>query len=122
MALMTPQPGKLRDRLRFERRAGDQPDGYGNTDGDWQPLIEQPRRGRLLPVRGGDQVIADRAQGVSNWNLWVRYDPAVAGVAPGDRVVDTRDPSRVFRVTFAQDMDGSRAWILMQLELGKAVG
>lgn len=121
MALQIPSAGELRDRLRFERRQK-VADGYGNSDGLWLPMFA-PRRGKLAPTRGGDQVIAARAQGVSSWDLWIRWDVEAATVAPGDRVVDTRDERRVFKIVFAQDMQaGKRAWLLLQLELGGAVG
>lgn len=120
MALQPPTPGQLRDLLRFERRV-EEADGYGNSDGDWRPMFAA-RRGRLTPTRGGDQVIASRAAGVSTWDLWIYWDPEAAQVGPGDQVVDVRRPERAFKVTFAQDMDGKQAWLLLQLELGKATG
>jgi head-tail adaptor len=119
MAALSPHIGELRALVRFDRRIT-QPDGYGNAEADWQVLM--PRcPAKLVPTRGGEQVIAARLQGVSSWDLWVRFDPATSEVRPGDRVVDVLDPNRIFAVRFAQDMDGRRRWILMQLELGGAV-
>jgi head-tail adaptor len=120
MAITPPQAGELRARVRFERKAAVN-DGYGNAEGDWLPLIPS-RAARLTPARGGEQVIGQRLQGVSAWDLWVRYDRETAAVTTDDRVVDARDASgnRSFAIRFAQDMDGRRRWILMQLELGAA--
>jgi hypothetical protein len=68
--------------VRFERRqvvgAGD---GYGNSDGDWLPLIAR-RSAKLTPRSGGEQVVAERLQGVSSWDLWVRFDQATSQVSP----------------------------------------
>lgn len=110
--------GDLRHAVRFERRSGT-PDGYGNDQGDWTPLIAR-RAASLQPTRGGELVIAQRLQGESSWDLWVRYDSATRGVMAGDQVVDLHDDTRIFAVRFAQDMTGRKIWLLMQLTLGEA--
>jgi head-tail adaptor len=118
MAILEPTAGELRQSVRFERRVT-QPDGYGNTEGGWEPLIAR-RSAKLTPTKGGESVIADRLQGVAAWDLWVRFDAQTSQVTTEDRVVDVRDPRREFNIRFAQDMTGRRRWILMQLELGVA--
>jgi hypothetical protein len=75
----------------------------------------------LQPSRGGEQTIAGRAQGLSIWDCWVRYDSETATITPDDRVTD-RSNGQGFNVTFAQDMTGNRTWILLQLQLGGADG
>jgi head-tail adaptor len=110
--------GELRQRVTFERLQ-QVPDGAGGNVGDWTALI-QSRSARLTPTRGGEQVIAGRLQGVSAWDLWVVYDSETAGITTTDRVVDARNPARIFAIRFIADMDGARRWLLMQLELGVA--
>jgi head-tail adaptor len=115
-----PLRDEYRQAVRFERRAL-AADGFGNTLGDWQPLI--PRRAcSLKPTRGGEQTIAQRAQGTSTWDLWVDFDSQTAGVTTDDRVVDLAPTGRVFNIVFAEDMSGHGKTILMQLTLGKADG
>jgi head-tail adaptor len=116
---MTPPVGDLRERVIFQRRET-VADGYGNTEGDWVELGR--RAARLRPTRGGEQIIAGRAQGVSLWDLWVRCDSLTRAVTTDDRVADALDPARVFNIRFAEDMDGKRQWILLQLEKGAADG
>lgn len=114
--------GDMRQVVQFQRRAP-VADGYGNTDGPWEVTI--PRRAaKLIPTRGGEQVIAQRLQGQSTWDLYVRFDDQTRQVIPGDRVIDLHDivPGRTFAVRFAQDMDGKRTWLLLQLTLGQADG
>lgn len=118
MAIQEPAAGELRQSVRFERRAV-AGDGYGNSEGDWAALIAS-RAAKLTPTRGGEEVQAARLQGVSAWDLWVRFDSETSQVEPGDRVIDRRDETRAFNVRFAQDMTGRRRFILMQLELGVA--
>jgi head-tail adaptor len=117
-----PLAGQLREAVRFERRAAAD-DGYGNTQGAWENLIAR-RAAKLTPTRGGEQVIADRLQGQSSWDLWVRFDSETSRVTTDDRAVELVNgaPGRTFNIAFAQDMTGLRRWILMQLTLGKADG
>jgi len=113
--------GDLTEVVRFERRRAET-DGYGNTQGAWEVLI--PRRSASLkPTRGGDQVIAARAQGVVPHDLWVSFDSETRAVTTDDRVVDVNDSRRTFKIlAIPGDMDGRRDWLLMQLELGRSDG
>lgn len=125
-----PSARDLRDRVRFERRAAAQND-LGGTSGDWETLIES-RFASLTPVpigrRAGEEVLAQRLQGVGLFDLWVRSDSQTRTVTTDDRVVDARDATRVFAIRWAQDARGlggvkrGREWILMQLEQGTADG
>lgn len=115
-----PSAGKLRDRIVFERRVTRE-DGYGNAEGDFAPLFSS--RAAALnprPTGGAEAVIDARLQGKAIWDCWVRYDSETATVTTDDRVVDQRNPNRVFNVAFAEDMDGHRRWLLLQLVAGTA--
>ncbi len=107
----------LRDKVRFERRA-EVADGFGNFEGDWRSLGEA--RASLNPTRGGEAVIAGRLQGKASWDLWVQSSALTRSLTPGDRVVDVRDPRRVFNIRWSGDLDGDRRWLLVQLEQGVA--
>lgn len=111
--------GDLRQLISVQRRSASS-DGYGNVEGEWANVIAS-RWAMLQPTRGAEQIIAGRAQGLSIWDCWVRYDSGTAAITPGDRVTDTSN-GRTFNVTFAQDMTGNRTWILLQLQLGGADG
>lgn len=119
--MKAPGPGELRDRVRFERRA-EQPDGYGNTEADWAEILpgKSERYVRLLPTRGGEQVIAGRLQGVRAFDLSVSADSLTRQVGPGDRVVNVRT-GEALNVRWAADLDGRNTWMLMQVEAGVAV-
>jgi hypothetical protein len=118
-----PGAGGLRQRVWFERKQQLDPegpgDGAGNFQGDWKPICSA-RPASLLPTRGGEQIIAGRLQGTAVFDLWVRFDAETAAVQPGDRAVDAENDKRQFAVRWAQDIDGRRRWILMQVELGVA--
>ncbi len=111
----------LRQRIRVDRRS--QTLTAMGGPGPWETLITS-RAAKLAPrpIGGGEVVLAGRLQGVAPFDCWVRYDSETAEIRPDDRVVDARDPTRVFNVRFAEDMDGRRNWILLQLEKGVADG
>lgn len=112
--------GDLRQRVKFERRAeGD--DQYGNPVEGWVDL-DVVRSASLTPARGGEDVQAGRLAGKASWDCWVRNDSGTRQVLTSDRVVDVRDPARMFNIRFIGDMDGDRTWLLMQLESGVVSG
>lgn len=117
---MTPTAGKLTERVRFERRAAAS-DGYGNTEGAWETLIDS-RRASLRPTKGGELVIADRLQGQASFDLWVYSDSATRQLTTDDRAVDARDPRRTFNILFIGDLIGDGRWLFMQAQQGGASG
>lgn len=112
--------GDLRQRVSFQRRAaGD--DGYGNPVADWVDL-NIVRAANLTPTRGGEDVQSGRVAGTASWDCWVRNDSGTRSLRTGDRAVDARDPSRTFNIAFIGDMDGDRAWLLIQMKSGAVDG
>jgi head-tail adaptor len=120
MTWTPPAAGELRSRVRFDRRGAGENSG-GVVRSGFAPLIAS-RRARLLPVKGGEEVIADRVAGVSGWELVIRFDSATSRLAADDRVVDLRDDTRVFDIKFVEDLEGRRRWLVLQLERGKGDG
>ena len=113
--------GDLRHRVKFQRRPIDGDDGYGNPEGDFADLgIE--RSASLTPTRGGETVQAGRVAGTASWDCWVRNDSGTRSLRTGDRAVETRDDGRTFNIVFIGDMDGDRAWLLIQMKSGVADG
>lgn len=116
MAWYPPGAGDLKQRVSFSRRTG-QTNVGGVVKTNFATLIDS-RRGRLIPLRGGEQVQADRMTGTSFWELTIRSDAATRLVTTDDRVTDARDPTRFFDIRFAEDLEGRGRWIVMQLEKG----
>lgn len=107
----------MRDRLRFERRAsGD--DGYGNTATGFEVAFE--RAAEITLLRGGEEVQAARLGGTQPAMIRVRFDRETVGILSGWRAVDLRDPTRLFHVKTAADMERRRAVITMICEAGVA--
>lgn len=122
MAWTPPGPGKLRHRVRFDRKVktGENVGGIVRPAG-WTVLVDH-RRCLLEPVRGGEQVTADRAAGISMWTLTCYKDPGTRQVTIDDRVVDLDDPTLVFDVRSSLDLQGRGRWLVMTLEAGVGDG
>ncbi len=112
----------MRDRVRFDRRAVTTTP-LGGTKGEWYTLIPS-RAAKLTAFRprrkGGVEVEATRAQAVTPFDMYVRADSLTTTVTTDDRVVDTRNPARVFRINFIADLEGRGLWLTFQLDLGTA--
>ena len=110
----------LRDRVAFQRRTVVSTP-MGGTSGTWYTLIPS-RAAKLVPFRprrkGGVEVEAGRAQGTAPYDLYVRYDSMTSQLTTDDRVVDLRNPARIFKIGFVEDMERRGLWLTFQLELG----
>lgn len=114
--------GKLRDRVRFQRRTTTD-DGHGNEEAGWADLTPPVVRWcELKPTRGGEDIQSARLTGKASWDCWVRFDSGTCRVMPGDRAVDARNASRTWNVRFNEDIDGTRQERLIQMESGVADG
>lgn len=118
-----PQPksgADLRQRVRFERRREAAPNAHGVAQFEWLNL-DVERSASLTPTRGGESIQGDRIAGNASWDLWVRNDSGTRGLNTGDRVVNARAPDQTFAIVFGpSDMDGSGAWLFLQLRSGAA--
>jgi len=110
--------GKLREKLLFQRRALVD-DGFGNeVAGDWETQFTAAAD--LIPLRGGEPVIASRLVGVQPFIVRIRSCSAALAVDPSWRAVDARQASRIFNITAAVDPDNKNAWIDMMATQGVA--
>ena len=89
--------GGLRERLRFEKRAAQADDGYGNREGDWECQFDE--YARVRPLTGSEPVIAARLTGVQPVRITVRSCYQTRLITSGWRAVDTRDETRTFAIT-----------------------
>lgn len=109
--------GRLRDRVRFESRSVGN-DGAGNTNvGDWAKRFV--RSAEIVPLKGGEDVIAARLQGTQPALIRVRFDPETSAVTPDWRAVDERT-GVVYAIHTAADMERRRTWWTMMCEAGVA--
>lgn len=120
MAWTPPGAHELRARVRFEKRGPSQ-NVAGVVKADWVTLIDS-RRARLQPLRGGEETQADRLSGLSAHELVLRLDQALLAVTTDHRVVDARDPTKVYQIRWVGDLEGRGRWLVMTLETGTGDG
>ncbi|MGO6848005.1 head-tail adaptor protein [Rhizobium leguminosarum bv. viciae] len=110
--------GKLRDKLLFQRRAIVD-DGMGNEQsGDWETKFTAAAE--LIPLRGGEPVMAARLSGVQPYIIRIRSCATAREVTPAWRAVDARQQSRTFNITAAVDPDNKNAWLDIMATQGVA--
>lgn len=99
--------GLLREKVTFYRRSTT-PDGYGNQLGTWSSLVG-PVSARIMPLKGGEQVLQERLSGVNLYQITVRSSAAIRGVTTEDRAVNTRTGEE-YNLTSIQNPDERKIW------------
>lgn len=125
MAWKPPGANELRSRVKFQKRGDANNDG-GVIKADWVDIPLASRACRLMPVRGGEETMADRQAGVTLFDLVVRFDPVTRAINTDHRVVVEsmagQASGRVFAIKWAEDLEAKSRWIVMLLEAGKGDG
>ncbi|RWX28954.1 head-tail adaptor protein [Rhizobium leguminosarum] len=110
--------GKLREKLLFQRRAIVD-DGFGNEQaGDWETKFTAAAN--LIPLKGGEPVIASRLTGVQPFIIQIRACNDARAVNTAWRAIDARNPARAFNITADVDPDNKNAWIDIMATQGVA--
>ncbi|SEQ33143.1 phage head-tail adaptor, putative, SPP1 family [Faunimonas pinastri] len=111
--------GQLRERVRLERRTP-QKDGFGNSVSAWQAQFE--RRAAVQMMRGGEEVLASRLEGVQPATIVLRFDEKTRAITADWRAIHLRDDGseREFAIQTAEDMEGRRQWITLTCKAGVA--
>ena len=121
-----PGAGELRERITFEQKGLD---SDGERLGDWNSDDDAvTRAAKLLPLRGGEQVVASRLAGRQPYIITVRRDTATRAITTDWRAYDARNTSRRFAIlSIAPHVDPasklpSNAWLDILAEEGGADG
>lgn len=113
--------GALRDRFHFQKRAGNN-DGFGNTNPQAGPFETQFTTDIGLEARnGGEQIIAQRMQGVQPYNAVVRWSKRMLTVNNAWQLLDAREGGtrRLNVLNTPVDPDGKRQWLVFLVTDGK---
>ncbi|MBS7698769.1 MULTISPECIES: phage head closure protein [unclassified Chelatococcus] len=111
--------GELRERVAFDTR-GTVEDDVGNTvDDSWNEAFVIAAR--IMPLKGGESVMADRLQGVQPVIIRVRYSAAAADITPAWRARNARTGT-VYNITSAANMDERRKYLDILATAGGADG
>ena len=111
---------RLRERVRFERRVATAGDGAGNTLPEtWTPFYICA--GRLRPINGREEVLAQKLGGVQPFELVVRCCRQAEQVTTDDRAVNDRTGAP-YDITAIQNPDERRSYLSMLVRAGVADG
>ena len=112
--------GGMRAKLRFERR-GYADDGAGNA-GEAGPFEAQFfRHARLVPLKGGESVIAQRLAGIQPVAVEIRSDSDTRTITTSWRAVDARSGA-AYDIRSIADMKQKGAWLTLLCETGVPSG
>lgn len=110
--------GKRRQVLLIQKRAAVD-DGYGNeVSGDFETIFETTAE--LIPLKGSEPVIAERLTGTQPYIVRIPSCTAAREVTTAWRLVDKRDPRRIFNVTSLAHMDQKNRTIDIMATQGEA--
>lgn len=113
--------GALRERIRIDRLGEPGTDQYGNpTEAQWDTLIE-PQPAGVTPLRGSEEVQAQRLTGVVTYEIRFRFTEANAAIRASDRAVNVRTGEVLNLRHKPIDPDsGQRHWLVVQAQSGVA--
>lgn len=107
--------GKLRERLRVERR-GKAPDGRGNNASVWE-VIAAPRPAQVTYMRGGETVQAKKVTGTNLYMIKMRFSKALDLVRTGDRFVND-NTGQAYNIRLIEQKDERRRYFYFTAESG----
>lgn len=115
------QPGKLRTKVRVERRGPPVSDGAGNFTSDWGTVCERHAQIKAVPVTNAspEAIIQGRLSGTAFMSVTVRFDVSTRTITSDDRVVNV-ETGEIYNVRSALDLDSDRRFITMDCEKGVA--
>jgi SPP1 family predicted phage head-tail adaptor len=115
--LIATSAGDLRERVSFQRRTTAD-DGFGNTvTGDWGDLW--CCAARIMPLRGGENIVARRLSGVQPVAITVRVAAALCDLTTDDRIVDARKGT-IYNIRSIANFDEHRQYLEILAEAGVA--
>lgn len=110
--------GKLQHRLAFSSREVTS-DGYGNEEGSgWDARFT--RWAEIVPLKGGENVLAARLTGVQPVLIRVRLDSDTEDIASDWRATDVNEGT-IYALHSVADMEQKREMLTITAEAGVAV-
>lgn len=106
--------GDLNHRITFQRPSL-VPDGYGGTQDGWEDVFTYPAR--LMPLRGGEGVMAGRLQGTQPYVCTISASTDSRRVTPAWRAVNARGGT-VYNITAVTETE-DRAWVEVLVTAGE---
>jgi head-tail adaptor len=117
MVVTKPGAGRMREKLLFQSPANI-PDEYGNEQTAWAD--EFTTAAELIPLKGGEPVLAARLTGVQPYIIRIRGSAAARGITTAWRAIDARNQNRIFNIRSVANTDQKNAWLDIMAEDGVA--
>lgn len=112
-----PGAGRQREKLLFQS-PDNVADEYGNEQTGWAD--EFMTAAELIPLKGGEPVLAARLSGVQPFIIRIRSCVAARAVTTAWRAVDQRNQARTFNIRSIANMDQKNAWLDIMVDQGVA--
>ncbi|WP_142627943.1 head-tail adaptor protein [Rhizobium sp. P007] len=108
--------GSLSEIVAFEAEVeGD--DGFGGVILGWNEVFTEPAR--LRPMRGSEEIIASRLQGIQPYTMTVRSNERTRTITPAWRARNKRT-GVVYAIKAAVNIDERNQWIELLVVQGEA--
>lgn len=105
--------GMMRDRIRIRRAVQTENDG-GGLDIGWQTVVDD-LPAQVLSLNGREAVIGNVLQGVSLFQITIRYR---TDIRTADQILWSVDPvsgePRELNIINAEDQEGKQRWTIIQ--------
>lgn len=114
--------GDLRWRVRFDKQSTGE-DPYGGTVSGWEEQFS--RSAEIIPMKGGEPVMAQRLTGTQPVLIKVRFDSMTRTIEPSWRAVEMLNgtPVRYYAIKSPpEDMERERQYITMVAVSGEPDG
>lgn len=115
MALNPPPAEQFRQALTFQRRAAATNVG-GVVQGDWEKI--HACRAAVIPVTGGEDIIAGRMAGQARYSIWIRTCLDAKTIDAACRAVDDRT-GQVYNLGMPIDPEQAGRHLLIDAKAGK---
>ena len=111
--------GKLRSRIRLEKRTDTVQDGYGNSvdAGEWETITEVAAS--ILPLKGNEKNVADHQESQVRHKIKIRGGKLVEDVTGGWRVVNARTGD-IFNIKYTANYDMRNRYIFLYCTMNEA--
>lgn len=114
-------PGRLKHRVRIERRS-QAPGGFGQPADAWEAVLPGTVAAEVLPISGRERLAAFAVQGSHTHTVLVRWHALLdvsSHTAAHWRIVHG---TRTYNVRACSALQGSRQWLVFDVEEGGADG
>lgn len=114
--------GQLRELVTFQRMSTGAGDGAGNYGEAFADLAGASNVAAALnPLNGSEIAVSEGIQGRAIYEVQIRYTAERAAIRVDDRMIDVRNPSRIFNVKSPpKNPDQRRKYLRLLVEIGGA--